>query len=83
MLNNFVSVEGKVHFGIGLKDPLTQQKLWYVFDCAAPKVEEDPKNYEKRLASYKKLAFKCYKKLEHYTAFVETAAGLEPVKEVK
>lgn len=83
MYNNFVTVEGQIHFAIGMKDPLTQQKLWYVFDCAAPKIEENPKTYEKRLASYKKLAFKCYKQLEHYTAFVETAAGLEPVKEVK
>lgn len=83
MLNNFVTVEGKVHFAIGMKDSLTQQKLWYVFDCAAPKFEDDPKAYEKRLASYKKLAFKCYKQFEGFSVFVETAAGLVPAEEVK
>lgn len=83
MLNNFVTVEGKVHFAIGLKDPLTQQKLWYVFNCPAPRYEDEPKMFEKRMASYKKLAFKCYKQFEGFSAFVETAAGLVPAEEVK
>lgn len=83
MLNNFVTVEGEVHFAIGLVDHLTQQKLWYVFDSAAPEFRDNPKTYEKRMNTYKKLAFKCYKQFECYSAYVETAAGLLPLEEVK
>ena len=80
MINHFVTVEGRTHFAVGLKDPLTRQKLWYVFDGAAPRYEDDPKMYEKRVVAYKKLAFKCYKNLEGFSAFLETAAGLERVE---
>lgn len=82
MFNNFVTVNNSVHFAIGLKDSLTGQKVWYVFECPAPRYEDDPKMFEKRTAAYKKLAFKCYKSFDGFAAYVETANGLELIKEV-